>query len=533
MKNLRITTAYIAKGRLEKTVKTLKFTGRLFDYEQVFVDWEKEGIIKKIAQDEPKNGGKFHYLPHRPVFKENSTTKIRPVFDGSAHHGKSCSLNDCVEKGPNLIEMIPEILNRFRLGKIGVISDIRKAFLQISLHENDMNFLRFLWWEGAAVLNHHFKQAPEHLEKAAEKLKDSMYVDNCVASVESSKELESFQRDSPELLALGKFDLHGWRHSDIESNFDFQGNQQKSDPQEIQVLGLMWNVKEDTFSISYRETESKEVTKRRIISLARRFFYPIGFTCPITLISELLIEECWKIETSWNSKLQIDIERKFERWKNQLIEIQDIKIPRRLSKLDFKDMNLSLQVFCDASKSSYARQDFRLPIILPSNHPVVKALIIYKHVQLGHAGVQMLMYTLSESHWILKGEEKPLKKSLRLALFTSDSMQNLYRYQKDSYLKTGPLTYVTDDVEDLEPLTPAMFLLDIREIGVPELDQIDENKLNKMLVYRNRIQNDLRKRFRVEYLGQLRETRYIKGENTLSEGDVVCVLVGDDHAKKD
>ncbi|GFU87585.1 DUF1758 domain-containing protein [Trichonephila clavipes] len=119
----------LSKGRLEKTEKTLKFTGRLFDYEQVFVNWEKEGIIEKIAQDEPKNGGKFHYLPRRPVFKENSPTKIRPVLDGSAHHGKSCSLNDCVEKGPNLIEMMPAILNRFRLGKIGVISDIRKSFL--------------------------------------------------------------------------------------------------------------------------------------------------------------------------------------------------------------------------------------------------------------------------------------------------------------------------------------------------------------------------------------------------------------------
>ncbi|GFX24714.1 integrase catalytic domain-containing protein [Trichonephila clavipes] len=164
----------------------------------------------------------------------------------------------------------------------------------------------------------------------------------------------------------------------------------------------MWSVKEDTFSISYRETESKEeVTKRRIISLAHRYFDPIGFTCPIT---ELLLEECWKIETSWNSKLQIDIERKFEKWKNQLIEIQDLKIPRRLLKLDFKDMNVSLPTFCDASKS-HARQDFRLPIVLPSNHPVVKALIIYKHVQLGHAGVQMLMYTLRESYWILKGRK--------------------------------------------------------------------------------------------------------------------------------
>ncbi|GFV85351.1 integrase catalytic domain-containing protein [Trichonephila clavipes] len=91
-------------------------------------DWKKEGIIEKIAQDEPKIGGKFHYLPHRLVFKENSTTKICPAFDGSAHQRKSGSLNDCVEKRPNLIEMIRAILNRFRLGKIGVISDIRKSF---------------------------------------------------------------------------------------------------------------------------------------------------------------------------------------------------------------------------------------------------------------------------------------------------------------------------------------------------------------------------------------------------------------------
>ncbi|GFV66790.1 integrase catalytic domain-containing protein [Trichonephila clavipes] len=527
-----------------------------------------------------------------------------------------------------------------------------------------MNFLPFLWWEGgnsekaviyrhrrvvfevscspfllAAVLNHHFKQAPEHLEKAAEKLIDSMFVDNCVASVDSSEELESFQRDSTELLALGKFDLRGCRHSDLESNFDFQDNQQKSDPHEIQVLKLMWNVKEDTFSICYRETESKEVTKRRIISLAHRFFDPIGFTCPITLITELLIEECWKIETSWNSKLQIDIERKFERWKNQLIEIQYLKIPRRLSKLDFKDMNQSLQVFCDASKSSYARQDFRLPITLLSNHPVVKALIIYKHVQLEgllpqdrvrDAAVFEIIGLDLAGPLILKNGEKnwililtcAVCRAIHLELLTSVSTESFllgvrrfkarrgqpsviysdngtnfkgaYRlYQKvnleklknveelnpiswkfilpqvpwwggfgerliglvkrtlrktlgktslnreevytvlcdcESLINSRPLTYVTDDVEDLEPLTPAMFLQDIREVGVPELDQIDENKLNKRLVYRNKIQEDLRKRFRVEYLGQLRVTRNIKGENTLSEGDIV--LVGDDHTKR-
>ncbi|GFX87532.1 DUF5641 domain-containing protein [Trichonephila clavipes] len=128
-----------------------------------------------------------------------------------------------------------------------------------------------------------------------------------------------------------------------------------------------------------------------------------------------------------------------------------------------------------------------------------------------------------------------VKRTLRRTLGkTSLNHEEMYTvlYDCESLINSSPLTYVTDDVEDLEPLTPAMFLQDIREVGVPELDQIDENKLNKRLVHRNRIQNDLRKHFRVEYLGQLRETRNIKGENTLSEGDIVCVLVGDDHTKR-
>ncbi|GFX88865.1 integrase catalytic domain-containing protein [Trichonephila clavipes] len=63
-------------------------------------------------------------------------------------------------------------------------------------------------------------------------------------------------------------------------------------------------------------------------------------------------KKCWKIEDSWDSKLPIEIERKFETRKKHLIEVQDLKIPRRLSNLDLKDTNLSLQVFCDALKLS-------------------------------------------------------------------------------------------------------------------------------------------------------------------------------------
>lgn len=58
----------------------------------------------------------------------------------------SSSLNDCLRKRPNLIEIIPHILNRFWKCHIGISSDIEKAFLQIEIKEKDCDFLRFFFW---------------------------------------------------------------------------------------------------------------------------------------------------------------------------------------------------------------------------------------------------------------------------------------------------------------------------------------------------------------------------------------------------
>ena len=54
------------------------------------------------------------------------------------------SLNACLEKGPNLIELIPDTLLRLREHEIVVVADVRKAFLQIEVSSKDRDFLRFL-----------------------------------------------------------------------------------------------------------------------------------------------------------------------------------------------------------------------------------------------------------------------------------------------------------------------------------------------------------------------------------------------------
>ncbi|GFW57902.1 uncharacterized protein TNCV_1418491 [Trichonephila clavipes] len=161
------------------------------------------------------------------VIKENSTSKMRPVFDASARTKGSPSLNDCLEKGPNFIEVIPTILNRFRKYKIGVISDIEKAFLQIGVREQDRDFLRFMWYDRenrdhikiyrhrrvvfgvtsspfllGATLNHHLDNAHGNFDNVAKILRKSFYVDNCVTSFETEEQLQKFIVESKILLSF-------------------------------------------------------------------------------------------------------------------------------------------------------------------------------------------------------------------------------------------------------------------------------------------------------------------------------------------
>ena len=90
----------------------------------------------------------FHYLPHRAIIgNDHSTTKARIVFDALAHYTPELCLNDILEAGPCLSPYLLDILLRFRTGKIAVVADIKQAFLQIEMNENDRNLVRFLWFD--------------------------------------------------------------------------------------------------------------------------------------------------------------------------------------------------------------------------------------------------------------------------------------------------------------------------------------------------------------------------------------------------
>ena len=58
------------------------------------------------------------------------TTNTRIVYDASAKKKNGMkSLNECLSRGPTILEDICALLFRFRTKRIGIIADIEKAFL--------------------------------------------------------------------------------------------------------------------------------------------------------------------------------------------------------------------------------------------------------------------------------------------------------------------------------------------------------------------------------------------------------------------
>jgi len=143
---------------------------------------------------------------------DKDTTKLRIVYDASARSGKNTSsLNDCLYAGPPLSPLIYDILLRFRAHKTALIGDIEKAFLNVSVHPKDRDYLRFLWVDDVtsshpnlqvyrfarvafgvsaspfllnATIRHHLTSA-DIPKEFAERVLKSLYVDDFVGGNDS------------------------------------------------------------------------------------------------------------------------------------------------------------------------------------------------------------------------------------------------------------------------------------------------------------------------------------------------------------
>ena len=367
----------LAYGRLKSTIKRLTNNDKNFldSYDDIINNQLKKGIIEKI-DDKHLSNGSVHYIPHHAVMTPSkSTTKIRIVYDASAKSRKgNQSLNECMHRGPVLIEDLCGLLLRFRTNKIALVADIEKAFLQIALQETERDVTRFLWLKNPKkpvtednIQIYRFSRVPfgviaspfllsgsiqHHLKdigtKTALKISKELYVDNLVSGEATPTKAVKEYQESKEIFKDISMNLREWAsNSQYVMKQIPEEDHAKGD--KIRVLGLNWKIRKDTLNIVHKDQTASEPTKRHILKTTAGVFDPLGLFTPVTLQSKLLLRELWEDNKGWDEKITTEQRQTWISIQQDLVELSTVKIPRYVG-----NENCKLLCFCDASGQAYA-----------------------------------------------------------------------------------------------------------------------------------------------------------------------------------
>ena len=105
----------------------------------------EQNFVAEIPPAEVNHEEPEWYLPMHAVFTPERSTKVRFVFHASAKGPLGKSLNEHLEKGPNYINSLPNVLIAWRLNQVAYAGDIHKMFNEILIHPEDQVFHCFLW----------------------------------------------------------------------------------------------------------------------------------------------------------------------------------------------------------------------------------------------------------------------------------------------------------------------------------------------------------------------------------------------------
>ncbi|GFX19597.1 integrase catalytic domain-containing protein [Trichonephila clavipes] len=149
-----------------------------------------------------------------------------------------------------------------------------------------------------------------------------------------------------------------------------------------------------------------------------------------------------------------------------------------------------------------------------------------------YAEIQRIYIPPTASWWggfwerLVRTVKELLRRTLGKAIFTYEELLTIL-CECEKVVNSRPLTYLSEDMQDLTPITPPRFLFEIPTADTKDLDVRDANHFRKRLRFRAKVIEELKRGFRNEYLGQLiqRQKQHPQSSN-IQVGDIA--LIGDD-----
>ncbi|XP_075170108.1 uncharacterized protein LOC142242414 [Haematobia irritans] len=306
-----------------------------------YVDFMSEYAELKhmtLVTDIPKHI-KTCFLPHHCVHKEESTsTKLRVVFDGSAKTTTGLSLNDTLHSGPTIQAKLFDTLLRFRFFKIALCGDICKMYRCIRINSPD-DYLQCILWRNSSdeeikiyklnTVTYGTKPAAFLAIRAMHQLSyderesypigatvvtRDFYVDDLISGGDSIDEVVKIRREVTAILKRGNLQIRKWISNDETVLQDVCQSDRETflqfhDGTDVtKTLGLVWDPKLGKFLFSLSHVmESKNISKRTVLSSIARLYDPLGLIGPVTTKAKIFMQSLWKRTLDWDESLPQDL----------------------------------------------------------------------------------------------------------------------------------------------------------------------------------------------------------------------------------
>jgi hypothetical protein len=345
-------------------------------YVDYMKNYEASGDMQEVSSTQQYQGT---FLEHHGVKKISSTTtKLRPVFNGSRKTETGESLNDCLCVGPTIQPDLFDILVRFRERRYVIKADIEKMYRQVLVEPDHRKFLKILWrsdpsqpiktyelstvtfglapsaWLAIRSLVQAALDYADQFPRAAAVIQDSFYIDDLMFSVDELDDGRELIRQIRLILSAGGFPLRkissnnpsmtqGLPTGDVEMV--------TNDSESIKALGHNWFPRQDKMTISLPAFKSVQATKSSVLSDIASIFDPLGIIGPVTLLAKLFMKELWKLEIDWKSKLPAKLSAQWDEFRSQFSALNDVFFDRFAggsapAKVDFHG-------FSDSSEKAY------------------------------------------------------------------------------------------------------------------------------------------------------------------------------------
>ena len=357
-------------------------------YQDTLTNYVDEGFARKLTPEEAETTTpRTWYLPHHGVVNPNKPGKVRVVFDAAARY-RGQSLNSKLMSGPDLLNSLFGVLQRFRLYEVALVTDIRAMYHQVRVPSGDADSLRFLFKEDWTkpgppdtyqMLSHIFgatdspacalyalqrtarDNASDFSSETVKVILHDTYMDDVVTSVATVSSTITLAKEVAQLLSKGGFKAHKWLSNDKKVltaldgfELDVQDVSFDTTDQMVQrTLGIRWDVQHDNF-VFICQPKANPATKRGLVSALSSVFDPCGFISPFTIRAKLLAQQLWLEHIEWDQALPDLIAAKWQAWLNDLDGLSAFKLPRHHSKHSRCVHDVELHVFSDASELAFA-----------------------------------------------------------------------------------------------------------------------------------------------------------------------------------